>query len=90
MSRFHWRAKTGYSEEYECYRIGSEELRGNLRAQMIAARRWHSGAVAEIDHVWRRGIERIDSLPLEMHEAAWERLARDLEPYFAGVPGESD
>lgn len=90
MGNFHWRRPADWAEEFENLRQESKQIRTGIRARVLRARRWHSGCVAELDAVWRRSTEHMDALPPDLHEAAWERLERDLKPYMVGVPGEGD
>jgi hypothetical protein len=56
--------------------------KNELRALYIAARRWHTDAITQLDAEWKAALARIASAPPARRPHLLAEVARDLAPLF--------
>lgn len=60
--------------------------KSELRARIVAARRFHDSAVRTLDARWKALLAELEDLPAADREAAIAAAADDLGPFLAGIP----
>lgn len=59
--------------------------KSDLRARIVAARRFHDGAVRTLDAKWKALLAELEDLPAADRDAAIAAAADDLAPVLAGI-----
>jgi hypothetical protein len=68
----------------------ARDLKANLNARYIAARRWHAEAIRALDASWLAANAEASQAKPDDRLAIWKALESDLAAYFAGVPADND